>query len=454
MDMPALVSATERAPDASMPSTAVATSPYLSAAIEIAAELVATAVSAPRGVTWHGDDLLGYDEASMRLVHGPVGYQLYGGAAGIGWFLGHLAATVNDGSVADTAIAALRYAVGEASASARVQELSLLSGATGVALACVDVGERLRCAELRRSGDALARTIAETMLERVHAIDETDLIGGLAGTMIGLLSIHRRRPDGTLLEACRVAAERLIERAHHDGFGMSWPDRRGGVPAPGLCGLGHGVSGIAWALAEIAWATGDRRVLEVAEAAFRYERGWFSADRCAWADLRQPPSQPDSDAWPAWTSAWCHGALGIGAVRLRVYEATPDVTALAEATAAIEAARALVGQAGAALRASHLADVTLCHGLGGGVELMLLAHEVTGLREHRQAARRAGDLCLSICAANGHRWTTGVRGGRNVPGLFLGLAGIGATMLRLHDVGLIGSPILPGRPAFAASRPN
>jgi len=206
------------------------------------------------------------------------------------------------------------------------------------------------------------------------------------------------------------------------------------------------MSGVGWALAETAWATRESQFLAIANEAFRYERSWFSAERCAWPDLREPSAQSDQDgSWPGWTVAWCHGALGIGAVRFRVYEMEQDLTALAEATAAIQAGRTLVAQSGAALRQGHVSDVTLCHGLGGASELMLLAHEVTGIADHQRAARRVGDLCLDTFTANHHQWTCGLPKGERVPGLFLGLAGIGVTMMRLHDTALIGSPMLPGR---------
>ena len=193
-----------------------------------------------------------------------------------------------------------------------------------------------------------------------------------------------------LLRGCRNAGERLLDARRTDSSGTAWPDPRGGAE-PAWCGLGHGASGVAWALAELAWTTRSRAMLAVAEDALRYERTWFSAARCAWADLRTPAPALEPAEWPAWTTAWCHGALGIGAVRLRFYEATGDITALAEATAAIEAARRLVAGAAAALRESHATDVTLCHGLAGAVDLMLLAYGITGLREHLRAARRAGN---------------------------------------------------------------
>jgi lantibiotic modifying enzyme len=436
---------TLRPPAASAAPQVAAGSSYLAAAAAIAAELVETAVPTPSGVRWTGDDWVGHDEATLAVARGPVGPDLYGGTAGIGWFLGHFSAAVGDARMADVAVDAIRFSLDAVERGLESSSPSLFSGAAGVALAAVVVAGRLRRPQLGRRARVLARRVASLLCERPHAFEGPDLLSGLAGVLVALLAIHRGRRDPLLMKGCRVACERLLALRHADGSGTCWPEP-GGAPGPGLCGLGHGASGVAWALAEAGWTTGNRPALAVVEEALRYERAWFSTERCAWADLRRPPAAFDSGEWPAWTTAWCHGALGIGAVRLRIYEATRDLTALAEATAAIESARRLVAGAAAALRQSHATDVTLCHGLAGAVDLMLLAYEITGMREHLRAARRAGDLSLSIRAANGGRWTVGVRGGEQVPGLFLGRAGIGVVLMRLHDPRLIASPMLPGRP--------
>jgi lantibiotic modifying enzyme len=236
----------------------------------------------------------------------------------------------------------------------------------------------------------------------------------------------------------------VVAAGQSDGFGVSWPDA-GDPAAKGLCGLGHGVSGIAWALSEADWAGGTATNAACVQEALRYERGWYSPDRCAWADLRQSPPGAGAEPFSSWTAAWCHGAFGIGGLRWRLYEKTGELTALAEATAAIESARAHVTHAARALRGGQLADVTLCHGLAGAIELMLLAYEVSGERDHLHAARRAGDVCRAIHAANGGRWTLGIRGASLVPGLFTGIAGVGATMLRLYSPSAMPSPLLPGR---------
>lgn len=413
---------------------------YLPAAIEIARQLVRDALPAGPGVTWESDEIVG-DEDNHTIVRMPVGSDLYGGTAGIAWFLGHISPFDPSGGFASIATKAMNAAIGEARKSLQSRTFSLMSGSTGTALAALEVADRLKLVQLRQSALLLVSETCELIArEPVH---EVDLIGGAAGIVIGLLAIHRRYAEPVLLDTCRMLSERLLQRARHEWWGSSWPEND---TVPALCGLGHGMSGVGWALAEMAWATGEQRYLAAARDAFHYERSWFSPQRCAWPDLRDPQEQSIADGtWPGWMTAWCHGALGIGAVRLRLYEATGDMTAFAEASAAIQAARLLVMQAGAGLQAGQAADVTLCHGLGGAAELLLLAHEIFDFPDHLRAARQVGRLCLNIHAHNDQTWTYGLHGAKYVPGLFLGLAGIGTTLLRLHDPSAISSPLLPGR---------
>lgn len=415
-------------------------SPYLAAAIDIARQLVRDALPAGQGVTWEGDEIVG-DEDNHTIVRMRVGSDLYGGTAGIAWFLAHIAPFDPSGAFAGTAAKAMSAAIAGARKSLQSRTFSLLSGSTGTALAAIEVADRLKLVRLRRSALLLVRKTCELIArEPMH---EVDLIGGAAGIIIGLLAIHRRCGDPVLLDTCRMVCEGLLQRARHEWWGSSWSESD---TVPALCGLGHGMSGVGWALAEMAWATGEQGYLAAAREAFRYERSWFSPQRCAWPDLRDPKEQSIADGtWPGWMTAWCHGALGIGAVRLRLYEASGDMIALAEASAAIQAARLLVIEAGVGLQAGQVSDVTLCHGLGGAAELLLLAYEVFDLHDHLRAARQVGRLCLKVYALNGQTWTCGLRGAEHVPGLFLGLAGIGTTLLRLHDPSAIGSPLLPGR---------
>lgn len=415
-------------------------SPYLSAAIEIAHQLARAALVVAPSVTWAGDTMIG-DEADHRIVHAPVGSDLYGGAAGIAWFLGHIAPFDSSGLSADLAERAMTAALEAASQDMNAGTVSLLSGATGTVMAALDIADRLDLGHLRQAALEIAGMSCELIAR--EPVDEVDLISGSAGIIVGLLALHRRCGDPRLVEACQVIAGRLLAGARQAWWGTAWPEHEG---RPALCGLAHGMSGVGWALVEMGWATGEQRYNAAARGAFHYERGWFSPERCAWPDLRDPNDTAIAEgSWPGWMTAWCHGAIGIGAVRLRLYEVEREMTALAEASAAIQAARRQVGEAGAALKAGHASDVTLCHGLGGAAELLLLAYEVLGGSDHLRAARQIGRLILDIYAGNGRVWTNGLRGADDVPGLFLGLAGIGTTLLRLHAPSSVASPLLPGR---------
>lgn len=420
-------------------------SPYLSAALAIADQLVTSAISTEDGVTWSGDDFEGADEKSLKIVYRQVGADLYSGTAGIAWFLAHVAKLTHDASYAKIAEAGLKFALNNINALDNPASLSLYSGATGVSLAVIEAANALSNKELYEVGVNLAKQVSNQVIVG-PAMGEFDLISGNAGVILGLLTAYRHSMDNSLLQACHASSAQLVNDQQKNWFGGAWYPQHNTAPA--LCGLGHGASGAGWALSEMAWLTQNQTYLKAANAAFKYERSWFSPDISGWPDLREYDSTSlQNQQWPGWTHAWCHGAFGIGAVRLRLYEATQNMAALAEASAAIQAARLFIAQAGTSLKQGHIADVTLCHGLSGAVELFLLAYEVLDGNDHLRAARFTGDLCLANYHANGGAWTCGLVGAKQIPGLFLGLAGIGATMLRLHNPAMMQSPMLAGRMA-------
>lgn len=96
-------------------------------------------------------------------------------------------------------------------------------------------------------------------------------------------------------------------------------DTVGRFPTP-LCGLSHGASGLGWALLELGAVTGDDRFSNAACEALRYERSWFDDRAGIWPDLREMAPGEQLAGAPF----WCHGAGGIGLVRLRAYQLAGD----------------------------------------------------------------------------------------------------------------------------------
>ena len=367
---------------------------------------------------------------------------VYGGTSGIGWFLAHLSAATRDDDVAATARAGLRQGlarVGEATAD------GFYTGRAGIALAAVTAGRALGDAEIVSEGADLA--LAARDARREAAVAEVDVIAGAAGTILALLQLGRALEDSAFRAAAVSVGEALLSRANRDADGWSWP--AAAASEPFLCGLGHGASGIALALLELEAASGDARFGEGARGALLYERTWFSREHGNWPDLRElDQARIEAGAAPAYLVYWCHGAAGIGLVRLRAHERGAGASATAEAGAAIDVATATMLRLVGAGRDPVPVDVTLCHGAGAVAELHVCAAETTGDREHLATARRLYRWALwgkdaSEPGRLPRELPCGVPGGSETPGLMLGLAGIGALLLRLHDPAAIPSPLLP-----------
>ena len=143
-------------------------------------------------------------------------------------------------------------------------------------------------------------------------------------------------------------------------------------------------------------------------------------------------------------SAWCHGAIGIGLSRAAMLGlgAPADPRLRLELSAALQAVRDRVIQAGTALHTGVRTDCTPCHGLAGPVELLLAAENVFGLPEHGRAARQVAALIVEQGA--GGSWPCGIVGAGEMRGLMTGRAGVALTLLRAEGFRGIASPLLPG----------
>lgn len=230
-------------------------SPYLTAAFQVADQLMLSAVPVGSGIGWEGDTLGDETAGGHTIVRQSIGPDLYGGSAGIAWFLAQVARFDSSGDAAVMAGHAMHAALASAALPPHVNDPSLFSGAGGAALAAVRVGMQIEDRTLQVRALAIAERIAD-MVAKAPDQWPSDVIGGLAGTVIALLAIARQSPRNDFAgEACRAACNELIRRASKEWWGWSWPEPGGRADAPALCGLAHGASGVGWALAEAGWAS-------------------------------------------------------------------------------------------------------------------------------------------------------------------------------------------------------
>lgn len=407
---------------------------FAEAALVIAHRLADEARPASTGVHWHGATVVGTEE-DPHLQYGDTGFDLYSGSAGISLFLCRAARHDNTGHLARMSREAIAHALSHTPALLDEGRLGLYDGVMGIVVAALVAGRQLGETGLVAKAEKLALAASQTA-SRLGGATDHDLISGTAGIVIGLLQAHRLTGIPDLRHAALAAARDLAAGSSAEPWGRSWESNQGG---PNLTGLAHGASGPALALQEAGLAANDPQLTRAATEAMRYERSWYSAAHRNWPDLRRRATGDDTP--PGYPVFWCHGAAGIGMARLRTYELTGDTIALAEASVAIQAVRDRIIQAGIAMRAQQTVDLSLCHGLAGAAELLVIADNVLKNEAHLRAARRIGRLMIEHHDQVG-RWPCGIPDAGEIPDLFLGLAGIGLTLLRLHepDRGITFSP--------------
>lgn len=380
--------------------------------------------------TWLGDDMLGDDD--VTIVHRTVGGSIYSGTAGIALFLARLAALTGDRVHAETAKAAIAQALEESVTADELRLKGLFCGRVGVAYASVVVGECLRDAELQDAGLRLLRTVAR---EQATDWSDTDVMYGRAGAIVAALRVSRRFSEQELLAwACELGRQ-LLQSAKKEEIGWSWPETPDDL---GLNGFSHGAAGIAWALGELAHASGDRLFLHAAREATRYEQHWLNPNVMNWQDLFREyvtdPSRP-----PEYSLSWCHGAPGIALSRLRLWELFGEPAHEQEARVAL---LTTTGDLQTAI-SDETRNFSLCHGIAGNAEALICAAKTFEDEAILQTARDVGLMGIENYAESEEGWPCGVNNSDAwSPSLMLGWAGIGYYYLRLHDARVTPSVLL------------
>ncbi|MFD0634534.1 lanthionine synthetase LanC family protein [Catenulispora yoronensis] len=194
-----------------------------------------------------------------------------------------------------------------------------------------------------------ARTLAALVPDAIGDAEEYELVSGPAGAVVPLLQLAAVTGERRWSDIASHIGSVLCDAALPREVGVTWPTVR--WPA-GLGGCAHGASGIGWALARLALATGDDRAAATAGAAFAFEESCYDRAVGGWLDLRE--IEPGLTA-----NAWCHGSVGIALTNV-------DLTRRGLAVADHVLPRAAV----AALRDGMGWNHTLCHGELGVWELM------------------------------------------------------------------------------------
>ncbi len=345
---------------------------FLQTAAGIGRRLCREAVWHEGRCSWMGAEAGGHaDDGAIRVACRSLGPALYAGTSGVGLFLAELHHATGDTDARDTAVGAIRQSLSALDAVPPSVRLGLYTGWSGIAMGAVRVGVRLREDELVAGAQHVLECLAGLALED----RELDLLGGIAGAVAALVALRDILDDEWLLDVAKRLGDQLLGAAEKTPSGYSW--RSLAFPhQPNLTGFSHGAAGVGHALLELFDATRDARYREAAEQAFAYERGWFRPEAGNWPDLRAEPGRRSrTGSAHSFTAAWCHGAPGIALSRLRACQILGDDRSEAEARVALQTTREAVQRG----LEEETGTYTLCHGLAGNADVLLLGDRM--LRE-------------------------------------------------------------------------
>src|SRR4051812_37204368 len=376
-------------------------------------------------------------EGQNPSVSATAGADVYGGVAGIGWFLAEAGRRTGDAFLGATALAALRQAEAKADELLALAPHGYYGGAAGVGAALLSAGLLLA----DEAGVAAGRDLLLRIPTGTEAPFATDVISGLAGTAVALAQAGEALGEPALIVRAGEVARNLVAQACEGPDDcLSWATMDG-VRA-NLAGFAHGTAGIAHALLLVDALAPDPDLRNAAAAALRYEDQAFNPAAGGWPDYRLFASSGDQLFHPV---AWCHGAAGILQSRLPVaarLDRGRDVEVGLAATIA-EAQRLL---------AAPNPDFTLCHGVTGLADALLDAAR-SGHAEATAEVIAVANFGWQQCHVAERPWPSGLLSREETSGLMLGNAGIGWFYLRLADPTL-GSVLVPGAARLAAAQPT
>jgi lantibiotic modifying enzyme len=383
--------------------------------------------------------------ASASSTDAPVwialGPDIYAGSAGIALLLGEMFGVIKTPILRETCLGGLRRSLEYLRQKpGSYPLLGAFSGVLGVLYAAERVQLILGTSELGQD----TAVVAEMLLGALEQPRLLDLTSGSAGAIPLLVALSELSGSSEFFDLAVRCGVELCEAASWSGSTCAWgPQPASGLPfnTP-LGGLAHGASGFALGLLQLFHRTGDQDLVRTARGSFAYEDTLFEEVEQNWLDVRFPFDLNDGKKTGSFPVAWCHGAGGIALARIRAASLDPDRADYYMSYGE----RALSSTIDAVNNFSELPnfDSTLCHGICGLSEILLILSELLERPSLQNIPRDVAARQLDRHNRSGH-WPGGLGALNDIPSLMLGTAGIAHHFLRLGAVSVPPVLLLDGR---------
>jgi len=401
---------------------------FREAAVVIGHRLADTAIRTRSEAMWVGPILLPDERWSLM----PVGYDLYNGTAGIALFLGHLGAESQNKKFTELARAAIygarkqllhrnKYYVDVLPSAILLNKPGGgFTGDTSVIYAMLRLGVLWEDNALLDE----ALTAANNLSEAVSSDRQLDIIGGLAGCILVLISLYRQTGAKDPLDLAVKCGQLLLVKSEMRKSGRVWktPILNGGPP---LSGFSHGNAGFAYSLLKLAAIASEKKFEIAALEALDYERTLFSKKAKNWRDLRTSKLTDQNERIGKFAMAWCHGAPGIALARLLSVQYCKNRRERSVIRTEIEIA--LTTTIAHGFGGNH----SLCHGDFGNIETLLVASKILQRPIFEKKVTEIATQMLEDIILSGYK--CGTPNNIETPGLMTGLAGIGLGLLRVSS---------------------
>jgi type 2 lantibiotic biosynthesis protein LanM len=390
-------------------------------ATKIGEELIREALLADDGsISWIA---LEYMQDAGIFQFQPVSYNLYSGTAGIACFLAALGRVSGRPEFSDAAWDATRplFRMAEEGHESIIH----LSGlGVGVGLGSLIYGfaylaDMFGPGERRDMCLETATRCAEQIDERALQADHRhDVMFGSAGAILALYRLELVGAGTSVADRVSALAQHLMDaRIVTDSGHNIVPTLRSAAAT----GFSHGTAGTALALARAGALTSTQLYVDAALEHVEFEELLYDPKKKNYPDYRSEPGRP------SFITAWCHGSPGIGLARLRLYQLT------GEARLRDQAERAMATTGGFTL--DHLDHI--CCGNLGRIDIQLeFAREMQDETLKMSVRRDAAYVLNRYHEKGGFRMFMNTPTQVFSPGLFVGAAGAGMTLLRLADESL------------------